>query len=650
MFYRASHPLRPWPWIQTTAQIARKRLNTKFIHNWSPLTLHPCQSTHRLHLLMLHLLLITFLDKLRTFKRDYHLHHQLLPRPHHLRHLQRSQFPDIHHQPHRWSPPLCHRPQNHINLVPKLQIPVLHPPSIYHGLQPSSRPPTFSIHQHLHHHQIDTLLSMFLRLLHDPIALVHQNPLHPRPLARVTQPWKQPPKSDRTAQQTSPAVHTHRPIHLWPLPFRIRIQYQILLLHPIRPNSQSLPILLNNFKIHFDSFKLNKLNNNSSCTAPSQLSTNVDSKINYWLHLILPHQLRHLHHIPHRLQPIHHRRLHQQLPAPLTPTYLRQPLLGHQFLALPNPHLLLQGETLVHAGRPHQDPVDDITHPTKVQLSAIDVHVLLSFAIVPQLPIPNTGELHLHNVADHLHDIALHHDIDDLPAIALLPIPYIGHEMLHTDPGHLLATLAQPTSCSHLPTTHPILLELMIQMTMTLGETGTMPAIHHDPHDPLDLHLHGIIHVKCLLQKLHQAPRHREYLRGTARTRRWTTHPCHWWTSNRATSNSRRCRRLRQIQPASNVSLSSTHPMLFPFAMRLLVKKKKNSIASWTRCFDDWLNPTPLRMGNKFGSVQMKERLKTLLALLAKPIVLTLPTHKKPKDSTSSTRTCWPSQFPRASQ
>ena len=586
--------------------------STNFLHTWSPLTPHPCHYIHRLQFLTFHILRITYLDKLRIFKRDYHLHRQLPPRPQHLHHSLRWHFLDIHHQPHLWSPPRCHRPRNHISLVLKLQIPLLHLRSICHGLQLYSKPPTFSIHQHLHHLQIDTSTPTLLMLLNDPTVLVNQKPLHPRHPLLVTQLWKQPPKSDRIAHQTNLAVHNHRPIHLRPLLFQIQIRCQILLLHPTRPNSPPSPIPLNNFKTPFAFFKLNKLNSNSSCTAPSQLSTTVDLKTNFWLHHILRQLFRHLHHTPIHLQPIHHLRLHQQPPAPPIPTYLRQPLLVHQFLVLPDPHLHIHGRVLVRARSPHQDPVADIMHPTTVRLSAIDVHALLSFDIVPQPPIPNTGELHHHKDADHLHDIALHHDIDDLPVTALLPIQYTAHEMLHADPGHLPATLAQPTLCSHPLITHPIQLELMIQMTMTLGEIGTMLTTHLDQLDLFDLHRQGILHVKCLLQKLlqklHQAPPRREYLLGTARTQRWTTHPCHWWTSNRAISNSRRCKRLRQIQHVSNASLSSTHPMLSLYAKRSLVKRKKNSTALWTRCFEDWPSPTPLRMENKCGFVQMKER------------------------------------------
>ena len=644
--------LRPWPLPQDLLCRGwlRHQHTTNYTHNLSPPTPHPFHFILLLHLVTLHTHRNTFLDKLRIFNRDYHLHRHLHPRLHHLHHSLRWQFLHIHHHLHLWLQRLCHHLQNHILPVMTFPITLWHLPSTFHGLQPFSQLPTPSVHQRHLHLLIYTSTSTLLMLLHEPIARVSPKSLHTRHPLLATQQWKQLPQSDRTALQTNLAVHSHRPIHLRLSPSRTRTQCQILRLHPIRPSLQPSPLQLNNFKIQYVSFMLNKPNNNSLCMAPFLHSTNDDLKTNFWLHHTLLRPLRHLHRIPVHLHHIHQRRTYQLPLAPRTPTHLRPPLLMHQLLVFPNPHLHNHRKVLDHARSPRPDLADAIVHPTTVQLSVTDVHALLSSDIAPQPPIQNTDELHHHRDADHLHDIDPHHDIDGLPATALLRIQYIVPAMLTAGPGHLPAILAHPTLYSHLLIAHPIQMTLLILMMMTLGASGTIQAIHLDLLDLFDHLPHGILHVKCLLQKLHQVLPHREYLLGTARTRRWMTHPCHWWTSNRAISNSRRCRRLRQIQHASNVLPSSMPPTLSLSAMKSSVRTRNNSTALWTRCFGDWPNPIPPRMENKCGFEQTKGRSKTLLAPLARPIALTSPTHKKPKDSMSSMRTCWPSQFLRASR
>ena len=512
----------PLPWLTSTPTHY-----TNYIHNLWPPNTHPSQFIRRLHLVTLHIHRTTFLDNLRTFKRDYHLSRPLHPLLRHLHHLLPWPFPHIHHLRHLWLHPLCHRQQNHILHDLTFQIPMSHLPSTSHGIQPSSQRPTPSVHQCHLHLQIHTPILALPVLLHEPIAHANQKPLHPGHPLLAIQPWKQLPKSDRTALRTNLVAHNHRPIHLLLLPSQILTQCQILPLHPIKPNSPLSPLQLNNFKIHFDFFKLNMHNNNNLCMALLLHSTNDDLKTNFWLHHILPQPLRRLHQMPVHLHLIHQRRIDQLLLPPQKPTYLRQPLIVHQTLVFPNPHLHTHGKALDHARNPRPDLAVAIAQPTTVQPSVTDVHALPSFDIDPQPPIQNIDALHHHRDADHLHDIDPHHDIDGLPVTALLQIQYIVHGRLIADPGHLPAILAHPTSYSHLLIVHPIRLELRFLMMMTLGAFGTMQVIHLVQLDLFDHLPHGIIHVKCPLQKLHQVPLLREYLLGTAKTLRWMTHPCH---------------------------------------------------------------------------------------------------------------------------
>ena len=258
----------------------RQQHTINYTHNWWPLTPHPFQFIH-LRLATLHTHRTTCLDNLRIFNREYHLPRHLHPRLHHLHHSPRWQLRHIHHQLYLWLHPLCHHPPNRILPVMKFQIPMLHLPSTFHGLLPYFLWPTPSIHQRHPHLPIYTPFSALPLLLHEPTAHVNRKSLHILHPLLATQPWKQLRKSDQTVHQTNLAVHNHRPIHLRLLPSQMRTLCQILLLHPIKPNSQPSPIQLNNFKIHYVSFKLNKLNNNSSCTAPLLHSTNDDLRTNF---------------------------------------------------------------------------------------------------------------------------------------------------------------------------------------------------------------------------------------------------------------------------------------------------------------------------------------------------------------------------------